>query len=281
MESNEILTSLAKLEASLKDVESAKSQVKQTVGAYASVQKQFTEYAGTLATIADSINRIMSDIRAQKASLNDEAISISDIIDTKAKEMLATQSETISTIFKTQQAALAAAKDSFSKECNSIADAFQKNTDAEIEKLKDNVESLKSCVSILNTLQENIKGTLAKIEAVKQDESTLKRVIMDSQGAQDGQLAQIITDIDAFASEQKQTLAVLKTEIISRQDDATKETRQAFLVFSNDLKSALVAHDGKLADLAKKIEGEHKAIKVLSIANLIFAVIVVVLLLVK
>ena len=44
MEASELLTSLAKLETSLKEIESAKSQVKQTVDAYDILQKQISDY---------------------------------------------------------------------------------------------------------------------------------------------------------------------------------------------------------------------------------------------
>ena len=75
MEANEILTSLAKLETSLNEIESAKEQVQKTVGAYSAVQKQIIDYTKALEAISESITSIIADVRSQRTALNDDAAS--------------------------------------------------------------------------------------------------------------------------------------------------------------------------------------------------------------
>ena len=65
METNELLTSLARLENTLQEVESAKNQVKQTVDAYEVLQKQIKEYTQSLDSIKSSIQGIISDLHAR------------------------------------------------------------------------------------------------------------------------------------------------------------------------------------------------------------------------
>ncbi len=283
MESSKILISLKKLEDSLNEVESAKAQVQQTVEAYTAVRKEFADYADTLAGIAEYINGIVSEVRAQKAALNKEACKISETIEEKARKMQATHSAALSAALERLKSNLAATNDSFSKACNFTAEVFRKTTDAEISKIKNTVETLKSCVSALSALQENIKETLHGIEIVKQDMGTLKQALMESQGAQDVQLARIKNDIDAFASEQKRTLSTLEVKITSRQDAVAAETNRILTTLSSDLKTTQTAqdsvlsnivsgmgeHDWRLFHFTQKTEKEHKIVMILLIVNLV------------
>lgn len=88
MESGEILTSLAKLEASLKEIESAKERVQQTVNAYAFVQKQIEEYTKTLDSTAGSIKSIINDVQSQRASLYEDAATLDAFLNAKAEAIV-------------------------------------------------------------------------------------------------------------------------------------------------------------------------------------------------
>lgn len=174
MEANEILTSLAKLEASLKEIESAKEQVQKTVGAYASVQKQIGDYTKALETISGSIKVIINDVQSQRTSLNDDALSILATLQGKADDIISMQNSYVSKTLESLKSTLDATNDSFIGNCTDTTDSLKKNTDEEIKKLDERINELKVCATNLNSLQESIKSTLDKIVEVKQDISDLQ-----------------------------------------------------------------------------------------------------------
>ncbi len=185
METNELLTSLAKLESTLQEVESAKNQVKQTVDAYEVLQKQIKEYTQPLDSIKTSIQGILSDINSQRASLGKEAINITAALDSKCKQLLEN--------LKTD---LAAANETFAKEGKIITDSFKKSTDDELANLKTTVQSLKECTTSLQGLSESIRGTLSQINQLRLEIAELKCSLESTQGAQDALLSEIKTSIN-------------------------------------------------------------------------------------
>ena len=72
MESNELLASLAKMEASLNEVESARKQVESTVNASSELQKEVREYVSAVKTLCVSLQSWASDLRACEGNLSSE-----------------------------------------------------------------------------------------------------------------------------------------------------------------------------------------------------------------
>lgn len=261
MESGEILTSLAKLEASLNEIKSAKEQVQQTVGAYASVQRQIGEYTTSLDTIAGSIKAIITDVQSQRTALNEEAAGLSATLNAKAAEIITMQKTSSDAILDSLKTNLDATSDSFSSRCVGTVDAFKQNTEAEIQRLDDNIETLRTCAANLNSLHENIKSTLNKIDEVKQDFSGLKQEMMASQEAQDTKLEAITTDIASLSAQQSSALTNLSRELKNAQDAQDKTIA--------DLSTTISSLYEKLYTNEMNLAKGHTAIIILTILNLL------------
>lgn len=184
MEANEILTSLAKLEASLNEIESAKEQVQKTVGAYASVQKQIGEYSKVLEAVSGSIKCIIDDVQSQRTSLNDDAANIFAILRVKTDEIISMQNSYISKTLESLKSTLDETKDSFLNNCRNTADFLKQNTDEEVKRLDEQIEALKTWTSSLDSLHESIKNTLSQINAIKQSISDLKLEMIKTKDTQ-------------------------------------------------------------------------------------------------
>ncbi len=214
MEANEILTSLAKLEASLKEIESAKEQVQKTVGAYASVQKQISDYTKALETTSGCIKGIITDVQSQRTALNDDAASVFATLGAKSDEIISNQNSSISKILESFKSTLEATKDSFTKNCSNTSVSLKRDTDEEVKKLDERIKELKVCAANLNTLHEIIKNTLCKIIEVEQCINDLKAEMLKTQGEQDTLLVQIKDGISSLSSELGNTTKVVSNEVI-------------------------------------------------------------------
>lgn len=251
METNELLTSLARLETTLQEVESAKNQVKQIVDAYDILQKQIKEYTQSLDSIKTSIQGILSDINSQRTSLGQEAMDITAALESKCNQLLET--------LKTD---LSAANETFAKEGKIITDSFKKSTDDELANLKTTVQSLKECTTSLQALSENIKDTLAQINQLRQEIAELKQSLETSQGAQDALLSEIKTGINSLSDE----LGSLKTA----QDNAF-----------NKVDAQFKANEEKMDSFAAGIAKGQRTNRILSILILVFVLVIGILLLIK
>lgn len=242
METNELLTSLAKLESTLQEVESAKNQVKQTVDAYDVLQKQIKEYTQSLDSIKTSIQGILSDINSQKTSLGQEAMSITAALEAKCNQLLET--------LKTD---LAAANETFAKEGKIITDSFKKSTDDELANLKTTVQSLKECTTSLQALSESIKDTLSQINQLRQEIAELKQSLESSQGAQDALLTEIKTGINSLSD----SLCSLKTT----QDNAF-----------NKVDAQFKANTEKMNSLAMGLDKRQRLLFIVALVNTVLII---------
>ena len=252
MESNELLQSLAKLETSLNDVESAKKQVQQTVDAYSALQKQIAEYTNSLDSIKSGVQGIISDLNARKASLGDEARSITASLESKCNQLL-----------ETLTSKLATANELFSKEGKAISDSFKKNTDEELTKLQQNVQELKECTTSLESLNESIKETLSQISQLKQGIAELKHSLETSQNAQDTLLSSLQSSVNSLSDKQEQALSGLMASIDSMRDTQ----KEAF----DKVDAQFKTNDKKMEDFSAVLAKKQGT-------NIVFSIIIIVLL---
>ena len=253
MESNDLLQSLAKLEASLNDVESAKKQVQQTVDAYSALQKQIAEYTKSLDSIKSGVHGIISDLNAQKASLGSEAMSITASLESKCNQLL-----------ETLTSKLAAANEVFSKEGKAISDSFKEKTDAELTKLQQSVQTLKECTTTLESLNTSIKETLSQITQLKQGISELKQSLETSQNAQDTLLSSLQSSVDSLSDKQEQAFSEVAASI-----DSLKNTqKEAFDGVDAQFKTNSKKMDDLFTVLTKK-QGTNFVISIINIVLLI------------
>lgn len=258
MEANEILTSLAKLETSLNEIESAKEQVQKTVGAYSAVQKQIIDYTKALEAISESITNIIADVRSQRTALNDDAASVFASLREKSDEIILNLNSSVSNNLDSLKSALEAIMDSFTKDCSKATDSLKKNTNEEVNKLDERIKELKSCAANLNTLHENIKNTLGKIIEVEESINDLKAEMLKTQGEQDTLLTQIKDGISSLSSELGKT---------------TKKISDAILNSSNTLNAATSAVRDKAIIIDEKVEKTAKKLGNIGIVIIILTAI--------
>lgn len=300
MEASELLTSLAKLETSLKEIESAKSQVKQTVDAYDVLQKQISHYTQSLDSIKTSIQAIITDLQSQRASLGEEASGLTAALEVKANLLFAQLSESSQNSLDTLKGNLATINEVFSREGKSITDSFKQNTDEEIAELKTIIHSLKDCAQALLTLDESIKNTLTEINQMRQEVADIKQDLMDSQGSQDTVLNYIRESINALSqkdeqafSDLSQSLESLKEAQISlmnsikeRIDSLSKNQEESFSDMSQSIESVrkeqeasfsmigshLKSDTEKTEQFVASILKENRLLRILSIVNIVLVV---------
>ncbi len=300
MEASELLTSLAKLETSLKEIESAKSQVKQTVDAYDILQKQIKDYTQSIDSIKGSIQAIISDLQSQRASLGEEAFGLTAALEKKANQLFEQLSESSQNSLDTLKSNLATINEAFSREGKSITDSFKKNTDEELAELKTIIQSLKDCAQTLLTLDESIKNTLTEINQMRQEVAELKQALMDSQGSQDTVLNNIQESINALSQKDEQAFSDLSKYLDSSKEaqitlmngvkgkidglsksqvesfsgvsqsieSVRKEQETSFLKIGSHLKSNTEKTEQFVASILK----ENRFLRILSIVNIVLVV---------
>lgn len=260
METNELLTSLARLENTLKEVESAKNQVKQTVDAYEVLQKQIKEYTQSLDSIKTSIQGFISDLHARGSELESDAAGILSSFKASATQLLAKLSESTSGILEELKTNLAKANEAFAKESKDVAAGFKNRTDEQLTKLQQSVLALKECTTALEGLQTSVKDTLAEITQMKQGIAELKLSLESSQSAQDELLSEIKSGINSLSD----SLGSLKTT----QDNAFDKVAAQFKANSEKIET-LVSRLVKGQNL-NRIIGIVNLLLIISIGLLLF-----------
>ena len=309
MEASELLTSLAKLETSLKEIESAKSQVKQTVDAYDILQKQISDYTQSLDSIKGSIQAIISDLQSQRASLGEEASGLTAALEAKANQLFAQLSESSQNSLDTLKGNLATINEVFSREGKSITDSFKKNTDEELAELKTIIQSLKDCAQTLLTIDESIKNTLTEINQMRQEVAELKQALMDSQGSQDTVLNNIQDSINALSQKDEQAFSDLSKNLESSKEaqialmngikenleSLSKNQEEAFSGVTQSIESVRKEQETSFSKIGSHLKSdtekteqfvagilkENRLLRIFSIVNILLAIGLAVLLLIK
>ena len=309
MEASELLTSLAKLETSLKEIESAKSQVKQTVDAYDILQKQISDYTQSLDSIKGSIQAIISDLQSQRASLGEEASGLTASLEAKANQLFAQLSESSQNSLDTLKGNLATINEVFSREGKSITDSFKKNTDDELAELKTIIQSLKDCAQTLLTIDESIKNTLTEINQMRQEVAELKQALMDSQGSQDTVLNNIQDSINALSQKDEQAFSDLSKNLESSKEaqialmngikenleSLSKNQEEAFSGVTQSIESVRKEQETSFSKIGSHLKSdtekteqfvagilkENRLLRIFSIVNILLAIGLAVLLLIK
>lgn len=309
MEASELLTSLAKLETSLKEIESAKSQVKQTVDAYDILQKQISDYTQSLDSIKGSIQAIISDLQSQRASLGEEASSLTAALEAKANQLFTQLSESSQNSLDTLKGNLATINEVFSREGKSITDSFKKNTDEELAELKTIIQSLKDCAQTLLTIDESIKNTLTEINQMRQEVAELKQALMDSQGSQDTVLNNIQDSINALSQKDEQAFSDLSKNLESSKEaqialmngikenleSLSKNQEEAFSGVTQSIESVRKEQETSFSKIGSHLKSdtekteqfvagilkENRLLRIFSIVNILLAIGLAVLLLIK
>lgn len=162
MGSNELLVSLAKMEASLNEVESARKQVESTVNASSELQREVREYVSTVKALCVSLQSREAELRAHKETISreyEEAISSVGLTCTEVIRL-------------------------FETEVNKTGTGFKTKTEPIIEKYTEQIGKLENHVQGLNALRDEINKTTSEIDYVKE---TLIQISTELKESQDGQ----------------------------------------------------------------------------------------------
>ena len=166
MESNELLASLAKMEASLNEVDSARKQVQSAVDASLELQKVVREYVSAVKALCVSLQSWEDELRAREGSLSHEYEDAIGRVNTTCNEIIS----------------------SFGNEVEKTSTDFKNRTKPVVEKFTEQIGELDKHVKNLNALKDEIKKATSEIQAVKESLSQISKDLKESQESQDAVL---------------------------------------------------------------------------------------------
>lgn len=176
MESNELLASLAKMEASLNEVESARKQVESTVNASSELQKEVREYVSAVKALCVSLQSWASDLRAREGALSREYEEAITHIGSTCTEVIR----------------------SFETEVEKTSKDFKVQTEHVIERFTEHIGKLDKHVQELNALKDETKKATSEIRTVKESLSQISKNLKESQESQDVVLNDVNQKSDAI-----------------------------------------------------------------------------------
>ena len=177
MESNELLASLAKMEASLNEVESARKQVESTVNASSELQKKVSEYVSAVKALCVNLQSWEDDLRAREGSLSHEYEEAIGRVNATCNEIIS----------------------SFGIEVEKTSTDFKDKTNPVVEKFTEQIGKLEKHVQELTALRDEIKKTTGEIESVKETLTQISKDLKESQEQQD----EVLNDIKLKGGEIK------------------------------------------------------------------------------
>lgn len=267
MESNELLASLAKMEATLNEVESARKQVESTVNASYELQKEVREYVSAVKALCASLQSWESDLRAREEALSRE-------YEEAIRQVRSTCTEVIRL---------------FESDVEKTSTDFKAKTDSVIVKFTEQNDKLTESVKELVALREQIKKATEEIESVKSALNVILKELKDSQDEQDEALNDIKNKISTLSTKTEEIISISKN-LISNIDSLKalcQETNRSInsstthiITSLDDLKANEQTH---FDSIVKRMENQEKRINtefdVVRRQNKVFSIIIIILLL--
>ena len=176
MESNELLASLAKMEASLNEVDSARKQVQSAVDASLELQKVVREYVSAVKSLCVNLQIWGTDLKRREGSLSQEH-------ETAISQVNSTCAELIK---------------SFETGIEKTSKDFKTKTDPVITKFVEQNDKLAERVNELVALREQIKKATEEIESVKSALNDILKELKDSQDEQDAILEDLKSKVSGL-----------------------------------------------------------------------------------
>lgn len=222
---NNILATLAKLEESIKGIDSAKKQVDDVTKGYGDAKKAFDVLAKAMAGVKTNVDSVMKAVK-EKA----------DFLDAESKA--------ISTEFK------AGCDRSFTetkKSLEYVNEIFEKGVSSSVSRLNDTIEALGGCVSSLNQLTDVITSAMAKVDLLHEELKKAKSGVISEVGNKsdeiesklDGEINELSGLIETKASEiidsegkQNTTLSIIMSSI----DSLKKEQENSQILLNSILR---------------------------------------------
>lgn len=208
MESNELLASLAKMEASLNEVESARKQVESTVNASSELQKEVREYVSAVKALCVKLQSWESDLQSREGSLSHEFA-----------EAIKRVGSTCADVIR-----------SFETEVEKTSTDFKTKTETVIERFNEQIGKLDKHVQDLNALKDEIKKATSEIQVVKESLSRISKDLKESQESQDAVLEDIKQNVlglnetvTTAASNISQEMSHAKQDVLDTQNQTNSK----------------------------------------------------------
>ena len=248
MESNELLASLAKMEASLNEIESARKQVESTIKASSELQREVREYVSAVNALCASLQTWEKDLIAREASLSKEYEKAIERINSSCNEII----------------------NSFGKEVKKTSTDFKSKTDSVVEKFTEQNNLLSKHVQDLNILKEEFIKATAEIQSIKDYLTQLSKDLKESQKSQDfvlGDIKQKTDAIPGIISEKAESIVgklnslydktngidSLLSQVFSLGQDVKAVSEQIHSTIQSSSNSLLKAIESSKNDAAKSI----------------------------
>ena len=173
---HDINTALERLEKNLSELDSARSQVLQSVNASNDLLKMVTQYVTAVKNLAANLEVWESSLRGRESDLHAEFGSAITSIKQTCTDIIS----------------------AFKVDVNKASSDFKKDTDKTLEKFTEQNDKLAERVSELVALREQIKKATAEIESVKSALNEILKELKDSQDEQDATLEDLKTKVSGL-----------------------------------------------------------------------------------
>ena len=173
---HDINTALERLEKNLSELDSARSQVLQSVNASNDLLKMVTQYVTAVKNLAANLEVWESSLRGRESDLHGEFGSAITSIKQTCTDIIS----------------------AFKVDVNKASSDFKKDTDKTLEKFTEQNDKLAERVSELVALREQIKKATAEIESVKSALNEILKELNDSQDEQDATLEDLKTKVSGL-----------------------------------------------------------------------------------
>ena len=173
---HDINSALERLEKNLSELDSARSQVLQSVNASNDLLKMVTQYVTAVKNLAANLEEWESSLRGRESELHGEFGSAITSIKHTCTEIIS----------------------AFNVDVSKASSEFKKETDKTIEKFTEQNDKLAERVTELVALREQIKKATEEIESVKSALNEILKELKDSQDEQDATLEDLKTKVSGL-----------------------------------------------------------------------------------
>ena len=220
---HDINTALERLEKNLSELDSARSQVLQSVNASNDLLKMVTQYVTAVKNLAANLEEWESSLRGRESDLHGEFGSAITSIKQTCTDIIS----------------------AFKVDVNKASSDFKKDTDKTLEKFTEQNDKLAERVSELVALREQIKKATAEIESVKSALNEILKELKDSQDEQDATLEDLKTKVSGLNEKVENSKgAVLQ---------AVTDTKQSLSAILNQTNEKIDGVSGKTDALASNV----------------------------
>ena len=220
---HDINTALERLEKNLSELDSARSQVLQSVNASNDLLKMVTQYVTAVKNLAANLEEWESSLRGRESDLHGEFGSAITSIKQTCSDIIS----------------------AFKVDVNKASSDFKKDTDKTLEKFTEQNDKLAERVSELVALREQIKKATAEIESVKSALNEILKELKDSQDEQDATLEDLKTKVSGLNEKVENSKGTVL--------QAVTDTKQSLSAILNQTNEKIDGVSGKTDALASNV----------------------------